>query len=351
LISSGNGFPRVSVIIPHWNGIEILSDCLDSLKISTYPNLEIVVVDNASTDGSPDWVAENHPHVNLVRCSENHGYAGGCNRGAAEASGEFLLFLNNDTVQEPEWIEPLVDALKADESVAAVQPKILNYFERNKFDYAGGAGGALDILCFPFVRGRVFFEIEEDEGQYDDAAEIFWASGTAFLVRKSVFEESGGFDESFFAHQEEIDLQWRFHLMGYSIKVAPKSVVYHRNAATLPMESPWKKYLNHRNSLLMLLSNYNLPMTLYLFPIRFVLEFVAALYAVALFDFPHLLAVFRSLGWIVIHPRLIARRRRRVRLLRKLNDRELMGKLYVGSVVFDYYLRRKRRYRDLIPNP
>ncbi|MDP7666347.1 MAG: glycosyltransferase family 2 protein, partial [Candidatus Poseidoniia archaeon] len=200
---------RVSVIIPHWNGIEILSDCLDSLTKSTYPNIEIVVVDNASTDGSPDWVAENHPDINLVRCSENHGYAGGCNRGAAEAEGEFLLFLNNDTIHEPGWIEPLVESMEVDETVAAVQPKILNYFERNKFDYAGGAGGALDILCFPFVRGRVFFELEEDEGQYDSAAEIFWASGTAFLVRKSVFEDSGGFDESFFAHQEEIDLQWR----------------------------------------------------------------------------------------------------------------------------------------------
>ncbi|MDP7666309.1 MAG: glycosyltransferase family 2 protein, partial [Candidatus Poseidoniia archaeon] len=326
--SSGSGFPRVSVIIPHWNGIEILSDCLDSLTKSTYPNLEIVVVDNASTDGSPEWVAENHPDVKLVRCDENHGYAGGCNRGAEVAKGEFLLFLNNDTVHEPGWIEPLVESMEVNETVAAVQPKILNYFERNKFDYAGGAGGALDILCFPFVRGRVFFELEEDEGQYDGAAEIFWASGTAFLVRKSVFEDSGGFDESFFAHQEEIDLQWRIHLMGYTIKAAPQSVVYHRNAATLPMESPRKKYLNHRNSLLMLLSNYNLPLTLYLFPIRFVLEFVAALYAVALFDFPHVLAVFKSLGWIVIHPRLIARRRRRVHLLRKLSDKEMMGKFY-----------------------
>ncbi|MDP7025637.1 MAG: glycosyltransferase family 2 protein [Candidatus Marinimicrobia bacterium] len=342
---------RVSVIIPHWNGIEILSDCLDSLTKSTYPNLEIVVVDNASSDGSPDWVTEHQPNVNLVRCGENHGYAGGCNRGAEVAKGKFLLFLNNDTVHEPGWIEPLVESVEVDESVAAVQPKILNYFERNKFDYAGGAGGALDILCFPFVRGRVFFELEEDEEQYDIAAEIFWASGTAFLVRKSVFEDSGGFDESFFAHQEEIDLQWRIHLMGYTIKAAPQSVVYHRNAATLPMESPRKKYLNHRNSLLMLLSNYNLPLTLYLFPIRFVLEFVAALYAVALFDFPHVLAVFKSLGWIVIHPRLIARRRRRVHLLRKLSDKEMMGKFYSGSVVFDYYLRRKRRYRDLIPNP
>lgn len=309
------------------------------------------MVDNASSDGSPDWVAENHPDINLVRCSDNYGYAGGCNRGAAATSGEFLLFLNNDTIHEPGWIEPLVETIIADESVAAVQPKILNYFERNKFDYAGGAGGALDVLCYPFARGRLFLTLEEDIGQYDDNARIFWASGTAFLVRRAVFEESGGFDESFFAHQEEIDLQWRFHLMGYSVAAAPKSVVYHRNAATLPMDSPWKKYLNHRNSLLMLLSNYNLPMTLYLFPIRFALEFVTVFYAAALLDFSHILAVFKSLGWILTHPVLIFRRRRRVRSLRKLNDREMMGKFYVGSVVLDYYLRHKRRYRDLISSP
>lgn len=342
---------RVSIIIPHWNGIEILSDCLNSLKKTTYANLEIIVVDNASTDGSPDWVADNHPEVSLVRSNENNGYAGGCNRGAAVAEGELLLFLNNDTVHESDWIEPLVEAIQTDDSLAAVQPKILNYYERNQFDYAGGAGGALDILCYPFVRGRVFFSLEKDEGQYNNRAPIFWASGTAFLVRKSLFEESGGFDESFFAHQEEIDLQWRFHLMGYGIAAIPQSVVYHRNATTLPTTSPWKKYLNHRNSLLMLLSNFNLPMTFYLLPLRLLLELVTVLYAAVLLDFAHMLAIFKSLGWILIHPVLILRRRRKVRSIRRRKDREMMAEFYLGSVVFDYYLRRKCRYGDLVPSP
>jgi|TARA_Y100000310_G_scaffold201831_1_gene201920 hypothetical protein len=343
--------PLVSVVIPHWNGIEVLAECLESLYKSSYPNMEVVVVDNASTDGSPEWIVANHGKVNLVRCRENRGYAGGCNLGAEYASGDYLLFLNNDTVHTPDWIELLVATLEKNRGVAAVQPKILNYFEKELFDYAGGSGGQMDILCFPFARGRLFLTREEDSGQYDDETDIFWASGTAFLVRKSVFEEVGGFDETFFAHQEEIDLQWRIHLAGLDVVVNPASVVYHRNAVTLTMHSPQKKYLNHRNSLLMMLSNYSLPMALYLFPIRLILEFIAVLYALVLVDFGHVAAIFRSLFWILFHPHVIHRRRKRTRSVRCLKDRAILAKLYRGSVVLDYYILGKRSYSDLMPSP
>ena len=243
--------PLVSVIIPHWNGTEVLSECLESLVQTAYPNYEIIVVDNASTDGSPDWVSLNFPQVKLVKNDQNYGYAGGCNRGAGAADGEFVVFLNNDTVQDHHWLDGLVDFMNLNPNVAAVQPKILNFFEREKFDYAGGAGGWLDVLGFPFVRGRVFLEREADEGQYDKMRPIFWASGTAIMVRKYDFETAGGFDETFFAHQEEIDLCWRFHLMGREVWSSPGSVVFHKNAVTLPMFSRQKQYLNHRNSLLM----------------------------------------------------------------------------------------------------
>lgn len=343
--------PRVSIVLPHWNGIDILSDCLNSLKRCTYPNIEIIVVDNASTDGSPDWVEKNHADVKLVRCQKNTGYAGGCNRGLRIASGDYVLFLNNDTVHEPNWIEPLVDTLEKNSTIGAVQPKILNYFDRDLFDYAGGSGGAMDILCFPFARGRLFLTREQDKGQYENETQIFWASGTAVLLKKNLFEEAGGLDEIFFAHQEEIDLQWRLQLMGYRIFVNPKSVVYHKNALTLPMHSPKKKYLNHRNSLIMMLSNYNLPLILYLFPIRLFLEFVAVLYALALRDFGHIGAILKSLLWLLIHPGTIYRKRRKTKAIRKLKDREILLLLYKGSVVLDYYLLRKRRYSDLISKP
>ena len=205
---------KVSIIIPHWNGIEILSDCLESLAQTEYTNLEIIVVDNASTDGSPDWVNINYPSVKLVENDQNYGYAGGCNRGAGVATGDYLVFLNNDTIQDSKWIDPLVDFLNLNSNVAAVQPKILNFFDQAKFDYAGGAGGWLDILGYPFARGRVFLEQEKDAGQYDKIRPIFWASGTALMVRKTDFESANGFDETFFAHQEEIDLCWKFRLMG-----------------------------------------------------------------------------------------------------------------------------------------
>lgn len=341
--------PLVSVVIPHWNGVEVLSECLESLSETKYPNIEIIVVDNASTDGSPDWVSLNFPQVKLIENDQNYGYAGGCNRGAKTAEGEYLVFLNNDTIQDHHWLDGLVDFMNLNSNVAAVQPKILNFFERTKFDYAGGAGGWLDILGFPFARGRVFLEQERDNGQYDKMRPIFWASGTAIMVRKSDFETAGGFDEIFFAHQEEIDLCWKFHLMGKEIWAIPNSTIYHKNAVTLPMFTRMKQYLNHRNSYLMVLSNYSLPITLYLAPIRFALELVAALYAIVRLDLNHLLGIIQAQLWILFHPHVIIHRRKKVKQVRKIKDKKIFKRLYWGSVVLDYYIRRKKTSAEIIP--
>lgn len=341
--------PLVSVVIPHWNGVEVLSECLESLSETKYPNIEIIVVDNASTDGSPDWVSLNFPQVKLIENDQNYGYAGGCNRGAKTAEGEYLVFLNNDTIQDHHWLAGLVDFMNLNSNVAAVQPKILDFFERTKFDYAGGAGGWLDILGFPFARGRVFLEQERDNGQYDKMRPIFWASGTAIMVRKSDFETAGGFDEIFFAHQEEIDLCWKFHLMGKEIWAIPNSTIYHKNAVTLPMFTRMKQYLNHRNSYLMVLSNYSLPITLYLAPIRFALELVAVLYAIVRLDLNHLLGIIQAQLWILFHPHVIIHRRKKVKQVRKIKDKKIFKRLYWGSVVLDYYIRRKKTSAEIIP--
>ena len=339
---------KVSIIIPHWNGIEILSDCLESLAQTEYTNLEIIVVDNASTDGSQDWVNINYPSVKLVENDQNYGYAGGCNRGASVATGDYLVFLNNDTIQDSKWIDPLVDFLNLNSNVAAVQPKILNFFDQSKFDYAGGAGGWLDILGYPFARGRVFLEQEKDAGQYDKIRPIFWASGTALMVRKTDFESANGFDETFFAHQEEIDLCWKFRLMGKETWAVPSGIVYHKNALTLPMFSRKKQYLNHRNSLLMILCNYNLPLTLYIMPIRIALEFVALVYSLFCLDMNHFVGILQSLFWVFTHHHVIWRRRRAVKRLRKVNDKQVLPWIYWGSVVFDYYIRRKKISSDIV---
>ena len=189
---------RVSIIIPHWNGIDILSECLISLFKNKHDSYEVIVVDNASTDGSQSWVKNTYPQVKLIENKKNYGYAGGCNLGALEAKGDYLVFLNNDTIQDPDWIRNLEKFMKKDNMIAAVQPKVLNYFNKNIFDYAGGSGGHMDRFCFPYARGRIFSKQEKDIGQYNDSKQCFWSSGTAFMVRKKLFFEAGKFDEYFF---------------------------------------------------------------------------------------------------------------------------------------------------------
>jgi GT2 family glycosyltransferase len=339
--------PIVSIIIPHWNGIDVLSECIDSLKGSTFDSFEIIVSDNASSDGSQAWIVENHPDVILLENDNNYGYAGGCNRGVNVAKGEFILFLNNDTIQNPNWLDPLIDRMKGDESIAAIQPKILNYYNRKIFDYAGGSGGHLDLFCFPFARGRVFLNQEEDLGQYDNAKRCFWASGTAMIVRKDLFKAAGKFDETFFAHMEEIDLCWRFQAMGYEVWAEPRSVVYHKNAVSLPMHTHRKYYLNHRNSLLMLFGNYSIPVAFYVGFIRLILEFTALGYAIVKMDWNHATGILRSLGWILIHPITILRKRSRFNQIRKMRDRDIMGAMTKTSVVLAHYLSGKKTYLDI----
>ena len=343
-----NNLPVISIIIPHWNGIEILSECIDSLQKTKFDSYEIIVSDNASTDGSQQWLKENHNQVILLENEKNYGYAGGCNRGADIAKGDYLVFLNNDTIHDSIWLESLFDCIQSKDNIAAVQPKILNYFDRSIFDYAGASGGFMDILCYPFARGRLFFNQERDEGQYDNASSCFWASGTALMVKKNLFYEAGKFDEIFFAHMEEIDLCWRLHIMGYEIWVEPRSKIFHKNAATLPIDSHFKFYLNHRNSLIMLFSNYSLANALYIGSLRLILEFIAMGYAIIKLDLSHLTGIVRSLVWIIFHPISIFKKRRRFNELRKIKDKIIFKKLYKASIIISYFLKGKKTYSEIV---
>ena len=339
---------KVSIIIPHWNGIETISECLESLSHTNFDSFEIIVSDNASTDGSQKWIKDNYPKVRLLENDQNYGYAGGCNKGAEIANGKFLLFLNNDTVQDPDWLGHLIRCIEKNDEIAAVQPKILNYFDKNIFDYAGGSGGHMDMFCYPFARGRLFLEQEKDKGQYDTAEQCFWASGTSILVRKDLFNEAGEFDKVFFAHMEEIDLCWRLQAMGYQIWVEPRSIVFHKNAVSLPMHSHRKYYLNHRNSLLMLLSNYSLPNAFYIGTIRIMLEFIALVYAIVKFDMNHASGIIRSLSWVVLHPFTIMVRRKRFKKLRKFKDSHILKKLFNKPIVVLHYLSGKKTYFEMV---
>lgn len=333
------GQPHVSMVIPHLRGWEILERCLRSLQKCTYSNKEVLVVDNASTDGSIDRAQQTFPWIRVFKNSTNLGYAGGCNRGIREARGDYILLLNNDTECDPQSVTRLVAACEADARIAACQPKILSMHDPQKFDYAGAAGGLLDVFGYPFARGRLFFTLERDTHQYDDGGDIFWASGTATLLRKSALDQVGYLDEAFFAHMEEIDLDWRLHLAGYRVVAVPAAVVYHAGGSTLSPEAPFKLYLNHRNSLVMLIKNYAWPNLLWVMPVRFLLEAVTICCAVAKGKMTRGWSAMRALFYVASHLPSILVRRRRAQQVRKVPDRQILSRLYRGSIVFAYFIR------------
>lgn len=242
----------VKIVILNWNGTAHLRRFLPSVVRTTPSGVEIVVADNGSTDDSAELVAREFPSVRLLRLPENYGFAEGYNRALERLEGDYWVLLNSDVEPAEGWLEPLVAALDALPDVAAVGPKLLSCDERDRFEYAGAAGGFIDWLGFPFCRGRILQTLEKDRGQYDDARDVFWVSGAAFCCRAEAFRSMGGFDGGFFAHMEEIDLCWRMQLAGWRVRVVPRSRVWHLGGGTLQNDSPRKLYLNYRNNLSML---------------------------------------------------------------------------------------------------
>ncbi|MBE6186990.1 MAG: glycosyltransferase family 2 protein [Rikenellaceae bacterium] len=243
---------RTAVVILNWNGRQHLEQFLPSVVAHTPQQVRIIVADNGSTDDSVAFLAQHYPTIEIIRLGRNYGFAEGYNRALEQVDAEFFILLNSDVEVTAGWVEPLVATLTNNRSVAAVAPKLRSYGNRDHFEYAGAAGGYIDVLGYPFCRGRILSTLEQDKGQYDTAQEVFWASGAAFCCRADVFRMLGGFDADFFAHMEEIDLCWRMQLQGYKIMVEPHSTVYHLGGGTMPNESPRKLYLNYRNNLSML---------------------------------------------------------------------------------------------------
>ena len=340
---------KVSIIIPHYNNFPILDQCLKSLENITYSNLEIIVIDNNSYDDSFQKIKNNYKNLILKKSSKNLGYAGGCNLGVSFATGDYLLFLNNDTVQDPHFLNYMVDSLDKDEKIASVQSKIKNFKNKDLFDYAGACGGYIDYLVFPFCRGRIFNTVEKDIMQYEESRDVFWTSGTAFLTRKSVFINMGGFDEKLFAHMEEIDYCWKCNLANYKCIVNPKSVVYHEGAKTLGYDSPYKTYLNHRNSMILLLSNYQFINVIKIFPLRIILEIISSikdLFSLKIMHFfSHYLAIISLFNIFYLF-----RRRRIVKKIRVNDDSDLFNKkiIYSNSIVWSYFIKRKYFFNDIL---
>jgi len=252
----------VSIVILNYNGRKHLQTFLPSVvKFSQdYP---IIVADNNSNDESIQFLRDRYPNIRIIQFEENHGFCKGYNLAIAQVKSEFCILLNSDVEVTANWIEPMLKMMESDPSIAACQPKILAYSSRNQFEYAGAGGGFIDFLGYPFCRGRLFNSLEEDERQYNDITPVFWASGACFFTRTEIFLESGGFDEDFFAHMEEIDLCWRMQLKGFGVWYCGESTVYHLGGGTLPKTSPKKTYLNFRNSLLVLIKNHRTGVLLY----------------------------------------------------------------------------------------
>ncbi|MGN8224034.1 glycosyltransferase family 2 protein [Gracilimonas sp. BCB1] len=265
-----------SIIIVTWNALEHLKNYLPSVTQTDYPDFEIIIADNASTDGSKDWVKSTYPEIKIATFDQNYGYCGGNNRAVPFAKNEILLFLNNDVRVDKNWLHGLNHAFEQGDQVAAVQPKMRADKQPEYFEYAGAAGGYMDKYGYTFCRGRIFDEVERDEGQYNDSPNLFWASGAALAIRKDLFIDSGGFDEDFEFHMEEIDLCWRLQNQGYIISYAPDSVIYHLGGGSLPMGSPRKVYYNFRNSLFMLWKNYSSSSLRKRFLLRLILDVIAA---------------------------------------------------------------------------
>jgi GT2 family glycosyltransferase len=245
---------KVAIVILNYNGRNFLEKFLPSV-IRYSSAYTVYVADSASNDDSVIWMRANYPQIQLIRLSNNHGYAGGYNRALAEIKADYYVLLNSDVEVTPNWLNPMIQLLDEQPQIAACQPKLLAYDNKTQFEYAGAAGGYLDWLGYAYCRGRIFEHCEMDRGQYDTAVPVFWASGACLFIRAELFHKMGGFDEDFFAHMEEIDLCWRLHIGGYQVYCCPKSVVYHVGGGTLPPSNPFKTYLNYRNSLAMLYKN------------------------------------------------------------------------------------------------
>ncbi len=286
--------PKVAVVILNWNGRKYLEQFLPCVCASSYSNFEIVIADNGSTDDSMTFLKANYSKIQLIRFKDNLGFAKGYNEALRQIESDYYIILNSDVEVGSSWLEPMVDLLEKDKTIAACQPKILSYNNKNRFEYAGAAGGWLDKYGYPFAKGRVFDITEEDHGQYDEAEPIFWASGAALFIRSKVFHQMNGFDEYFFAHQEEIDLCWRIQLAGYKIYSCPLSVVHHVGGGTLPRGNSLKTYLNFRNNKIMMSKNLPLPKKLWVFPVRNFLDGISAWKGLLTGDGGYFIAIVRA---------------------------------------------------------
>jgi GT2 family glycosyltransferase len=332
--------PRVSVVILNYNTRQYLEQLLPSVLATDWPNLEVVVADNCSKDGSADFVATHFPQVRLIRFDENHGYTGGYNKALNTIAADYYVLLNSDVEVPADWLRPLVALAEANPALAAAQPMIMDFNHRQRFEYAGAAGGYIDRYGYPFCRGRLFDVLEENHGQYPTEP-VFWASGAAFFVRARDYHAAGGLDTRFFAHMEEIDLCWRLQSMGKHVYAVAESRVYHIGGGTLNKQSAFKTYLNFRNGLLLLEKNLPQRGKVKTIFIRMILDGIAAFRFILMGQWHSFLAIIRA--HIYFHRN---RRKFRPETRGQAPHANLAGYFH-GSLVLQFFLRKRRKFTEL----
>ena len=336
--------PSVAIVILNYNGRKHLHTFIPSVLNSSYENKRIIVADNDSTDDSLSYLKEHFPTVEILLNTQNDGFAGGYNWALKLVESDYYVLLNSDVEVSTNWIEPIINLMESDAKIAACQPKLIAYNNRKLLEYAGACGGWIDKLGYPFSRGRVFDVLEEDKHQYEDIQEIFWASGAAMFVRSNVFHQLEGFDASFFAHQEEIDLCWRMQLAGYKLMVVPQSVVYHVGAGTLPRGGR-KVFLNFRNNLLMLSKNLTWTEKLKVIPFRFLLDAISAWKGLFQGDKDFFIAICKAHFSVIT----IWVKGYKTHTLKRVPLKQLGG-VYNGSVVCQYFIRHKHYFHQIVNN-
>lgn len=336
---------KVAVVILNYNGKKHLEQFLSKV-IEYSEGSKVIIADNCSTDDSLAYLKTNFPSVQLLEFKENGGFSKGYNDALKQIKAQYYVLLNNDVEVTPGWIEPVISLMDANPKIAACQPKIKSYHNKEFFEHAGAAGGYIDILGYPFCRGRIFDFVEKDLGQYHDSQKIFWASGAALFIRSEIYHSLGGLDEDFFAHMEEIDLCWRINNAGHEVYCCSDSEIFHVGGGTLNKSNPKKTYLNFRNSLFLLYKNSPLTALIWKIPFRFLLDLAASLRFLLINSYRDFYAVVKAWVHFTTQARKYSDKRKLALNNKKVNNEEI-NTIYHGMITVDYYLKSKKNFKDL----
>jgi len=333
---------ETAVVILNYNGRNLLETYLPSV-VKHSQQAEVVIIDNASTDESIKFLTEFYPTLQIVSLDKNLGYAGGYNQGLKFLNNKNFLLLNSDVEVTENWLNPILDFYHSHEKVGCIQPKILDWNDKSKFEYAGAAGGFMDKDLFAFCRGRMLGELEVDSGQYDQPLAVFWASGASLFISSEVFNDIGGFDEDFFAHMEEIDLCWRLQNKGYTNYCVPQSKVYHLGGGTLSQQNSHKTYLNFRNNLFIITKNYG-DILLFKVFYRMLLDGIAAWRFLFRGEVNNFMAVCQAHLMYYWHLPSLLRKRKKCLPKEKNDIKGFVNK----SLIYSFFILKIRKYSDFM---